>query len=54
MNMVFEGLTDTNVNRKRMHHLFCYMTLSLFPKFSIKYFSKSDIPSALQTRLTVF
>ena len=52
MNMIFEGLTDTNVNRKRQHQMFCNITLSLFSKFSITYFIfinvlKSDIPSAL-------
>ena len=26
----FRGLTNPDVNRKRMHQLFCYMTLSLF------------------------
>ena len=26
----FRGLTNPDVNRKRMHPLFCYMTLSLF------------------------
>ena len=26
----FRGLTNPDVNRKRMHQLCCYMTLSLF------------------------
>ena len=25
-----QGFTNHGVNRKRMHHLFCYMTLSFF------------------------
>ena len=30
VNITFEGWPNTDVNRKRMHQLFCYMTLSLF------------------------
>ena len=31
------GLTNPEVIRKRMHQLFCYMTLSLFSLFYLKY-----------------
>ena len=30
VNITVLGLTNPDVNRKRMHQLFCYMTLSLF------------------------
>ena len=49
----FRGLTNPDVDRKRMHQLFCYITLSslflaLFKAFSY-YINllKSDVPSAL-------
>ena len=39
----FQGLTNPDVNRKRMHQLFCYMTLSLF-YFHIINLLKSVVP----------
>ena len=39
----FRGLTNPDINRKRMHQLFCYMTLSLF-YYHIYKFTKSDVP----------
>ena len=35
---LFLTLTNPDVNRKRMHQLFCYMTLSLFSYSYLKYF----------------
>ena len=53
---LFLTLTNPDVNRKRTHQLFCYMTLSPFSYSYLKYFHihklfKSDVPSALNTRL---
>ena len=47
----FRGLTKPDVNRKRVHQLFCNMALSLFSKFYIKSFIfinliKPDVLSA--------
>ena len=48
----FRGLTNCDVNQKRMHYLFCYITLSLFSLFCRKSFHiKSDVPNALKTKL---
>ena len=30
VNITFEGLTNPDINQKRMRRLLCYMTLSLF------------------------
>ena len=56
---VYRGLTYSDVNRKRMQQLFCYMTLSHcapFPSFILSLFIfinllKSDNRSALKSRL---
>ena len=34
----FQGLTNPDVNPKRMHHLFCYMPLLGFSQIFLKYF----------------
>ena len=49
----FRGLTTPDINRKRMHQLFCYMTLHVSLVFLIYINSllRSDVPSALKTRL---
>ena len=37
----FGGLTNPDVNRKRMHQLFCYMTLSLYSTKKVKEISEN-------------
>ena len=55
----FRGLTNPDVNQKRMHQLCCYMTLSFFPSFISSLFIfinllKTDVPSALKNILQLF
>ena len=49
------GLAKRDVNRSRMHQLFCYMTLSLFSLFNIKsfdiYLLQLDVQSARKPSL---
>ena len=46
----FRGLTNPNVNRKRLHQLFSYMTLSYIKSFHINLL-KLDVHSALKLKI---